>query len=159
MPGESKSHNKLVVSWQTSSEFRTDLNIGFNWERCSILSDHCQRSFPLNLHDSLFFFTLINKLSSNPRIARYEIINFIIFSNKKTLNMFNLDIGSVSCWFFGFIFLKYNYHSKFIFILVCSVKWLRFCFFDYKPKTITIYLVSCYMNFRQFWCWTNRFML
>ena len=65
--------------------------------------------------------------------------------------MFNLNIDSVLGWFFGFNLLKYNYHSKSIFILVFSVKMFEvFVFFlSNNPKIIIIYLVSCYMNVRR----------
>ena len=67
-------------------------------------------------------------LDNNPRLARNVIINFIIF-NKNTLNLFNLDIGSVLSYFLVFNLLQYNYYFKLIFILVYSVIMFDFLLF------------------------------
>ena len=37
--------------------------------------------------------TNTKKLGNNPRLARNVIISFVLFNKKKTLNLFNLDIG------------------------------------------------------------------
>ena len=55
-------------------------------------------------------------LGNNPRLARDVIISFVIF-NKNTLNMFNLDIGSVLNYF-----------------LVYSVRMFDFLVFSVKTK-------------------------
>ena len=41
------------------------------------------------------------ELGNNPRKTQDVIISFVIF-NKKILNLFSLDIGSVLSFFFGF---------------------------------------------------------
>ena len=38
---------------------------------------------------------LLSLLGNNPRLVRNKIINFVIFENKKTLGLFNLDIGPI----------------------------------------------------------------
>ena len=74
------------------------------------------------------------KLGNKPRLARDMIISFVIFK-KKTLNLFNLAIGSVLSFFFlVFNLLKYNYYFKLIFILVYSVKMFDFLVFPVKAK-------------------------
>ena len=67
-------------------------------------------------------------------------LSISLFLDKNTLGLFNLNIGLRL--FFIFNLLKYHYHYKSIFILVCWVKMLEFfCFLGDKPKTIIISLV------------------
>ena len=69
-----------------------------------------------------------NRLGNNLRIARDVIISFVIF-NKNTLNLFNLDIGSVLNFLLVFNLLKYNYYFKLIFIFVYSIRMFDFLVF------------------------------
>lgn len=51
-----------------------------------------------------------------------EIVNLVIFVDKNTLAMFNLDIGSVLGFFLVFNVLKYKYHYNPYLFLFCSDK-------------------------------------
>ena len=75
-------------------------------------------------------------------LAWNVIISFVIF-NKSTLNLFNLDIGSVLSYFFVFNLLKYNYYFKLIFILIYSV--IMFDFLVFLVKTKNYYYLFIFM--------------
>ena len=75
------------------------------------------------------------------------IISFVIF-DKKTLNLFNLDISSVLIFFLVFNLLKYNYYLKLIFILVYSVKMFDFLVFFGKNQKLILFVYFDVMNFR-----------
>ena len=85
--------------------------------------------------------------TNNPRLVRNVVINFVIF-NKKTLNLFNLDIGLVLSFFLVFNLLKYKYYFKLIFILVYSVKMFDFLVFSGKNQKLILFVYFDVMNFR-----------
>ena len=84
---------------------------------------------------------------NNSRLVRNMVINFVIF-NKKTLNLFNLDIGLVLSFFLVFNLLKYKYYFKLIFILVYSVKMFDFLVFSGKNQKLILFIYFDVMNFR-----------
>ena len=69
-------------------------------------------------------------LGNNPRLARDVIISFVIF-NKNTLNLFNLDIGSVLTYF-----------------LVYSVRMFDFLVFFGKNQKLLLFVYFYVINFR-----------
>ena len=70
------------------------------FEQIPVRQINCQRKIYMTVKKQPCFF-LLKLLGNNPRLARHVIISFVIF-NKNTLNLFNLDIGSVLNYFLVF---------------------------------------------------------